>query len=82
MVIWQVRPYSTNFDTSTNFKTKKAMEKFKTRIIKIHGKTAEPNLQEINELGLKWWRLEEVRKQCQENATVYTYSKPKWWVLF
>jgi len=54
MVIWQVRPYSTNFDTSTNFKTKKAMEKFKTRIIKIHGKTAEPNLQEINELGLKW----------------------------
>lgn len=58
------------------------MAKFKTKIIKIHGLTAEPNLQEINELGLKGWKLEEVRQQCEENAHVYTYSKPKWWVLF
>ena len=31
--------------------------------------------QEINELGLKGWKLEEVRQQCNENAHVYRYSK-------
>jgi len=58
------------------------MVKFKTKIIKVHGPSPEPNLQEINELGLKGWKLEEVRRQCKENAHIYTYSKPKWWALF
>ena len=58
------------------------MAKFKTKIIKQHGVHTDPNLHEINELGLKGWKLDKVSRECRINADVYTYSKPKWWALF
>ena len=58
------------------------MTKFKTKIIRLKGNNPEPCLYEINKLGLEGWKLEDVTRNCIKKVDTYTYSKPKWWVLF
>jgi hypothetical protein len=43
-------------------------------IIEVKGKNTEPNLQDINKLGLDGWKLCEVRYHCMTEITEYHYT--------
>ena len=57
------------------------MKRHKKKVIELKGKNPQPELYEINELGLQGWVLVDVRRQCKKEIDEYHYSKRKWWAF-
>lgn len=53
------------------------MDIYNRLTIELHGEKPEPELYEINKLGLKGWELVDVTRHCQDNKDVYSYRKKK-----
>ena len=53
------------------------MDIYNRLTIELRGNNPEPDLHEINKLGLGGWELEEVRRNCKENKDTYSYRKKK-----
>jgi len=53
------------------------MDIYNRLTIELHGEKPEPDLHEINKLGLGGWELYEVIRNCKENKDIYSYKKKK-----